>query len=200
MKRANRVLAVGLALALLAGCGTFPAIGPQAPALDPVTAQRYQQAVAALHKGELSHAEAGLRALARSNPELPGVHANLGVIYRGQGKLKEAEAAFKNAIAVQRNNARYYNELGIVYRQQGRFNDAREAYEQALILDERYTNACLNLGILYDLYLGAPDKALEYYRRAQAVAGTPDETVTKWILELEKRPPAAERTAMSERG
>jgi hypothetical protein len=44
----------------------------------------------------------------------------------------------------------------------------------------------LNLGVLYDLYLGEPQKALEQFERYVAIAGE-NKQVAGWVAELHKR-------------
>ena len=49
-----------------------------------------------------------------------------------------------------------------------------------------YAPAHLNLGVLYDLYLGEPQKALEQFEHYLALAGE-NKQVAGWVIELRKR-------------
>ena len=44
-----------------------------------------------------------------------------------------------------------------------------------------------NLGILYDIYLGKTELALQHYRKYQQVLAEPDKRVGGWIKDLERR-------------
>ena len=47
--------------------------------------------------------------------------------------------------------------------------------------------AMLNLGILYDMYLGDNEHAMEMYNRYLALKPEGDAEVTKWVKELQNR-------------
>jgi Flp pilus assembly protein TadD len=139
-----------------------------------------------MRAGRNDEAERQLKALAQSNPELGGVHANLGVLYRQAGKLPDAVAALEKAVQASPRQAAFHNQLGITYRQQGQFVKAREAYEKAIALDAAYASPVLNLGILNDLYLQDRKRALVLYDQYLALAGS-DAAVTKWVADLKNR-------------
>jgi tetratricopeptide (TPR) repeat protein len=100
--------------------------------------------------------------------------------------LPEAEAAFKSVLARNPANAVAGNELGITERRLGKFTDAEAAYLHAIEAEPDYASAHLNLGVLYDLYLGEPQKALEQFERYVAIAGE-NKQVAGWLAELKKR-------------
>ncbi|HEU0201551.1 MAG TPA: tetratricopeptide repeat protein [Burkholderiaceae bacterium] len=188
-----------------AAAAAAPAPAPEvkAPAEPPLSIevqQAFQAARSALIAGRTADAERRFLALAKSNPELSGPHANLAVIYRQAGKLPEAAAALERAIAANPQHAVYFNQLGIVYRMQGQFTKARDAYDQAIALDPNYTLAYLNLGILYDLYLGDSKRALELYDRYLALSPTADERVQKWVSDIKNRTPRSSVAARKEQG
>lgn len=166
-----------------------PAV-PDAPVS--VAVQRsYDDALRALRAGRNDEAERGFRALAQSNPDLGGPHANLGVIYRQAGKLNESASELEQAVKINPNQPIYFNQLGVTYRQLGKFDKARDAYEKAIALDANYAAPTLNLGILHDLYLGDGARALELYSRYLALSPSGDAAVTKWVAELKNRKAAA---------
>lgn len=139
--------------------------------------------------GRVAQAENRLRALARTNPDLSGVHANLGVALRSRGQQQEAIAALERAVQLAPQRASLLNTLGVAYREAGAFAMARNAYERALAIDPGYADAVLNLGILHDLYLASPADALGYFQRYLVLAPA-DTQVGKWVAELKKRKPA----------
>lgn len=181
----------GLRQAVATAPAASAASAPAAtPAPISASVQRsYDDALRKLRAGRADDAERSLRALAQSNPELGGPHANLGVIYRQAGKLPEAAAELEQAVRASPQQPVYFNQLGITYRQQGQFGKAREAYEKAIALDDRYAAAYLNLGILHDLYLADGRRALELYDRYLALSPSGDAQVTKWVADLKNRKP-----------
>lgn len=212
---AMRSLVMLAAVALLAGCSTVtdqfnsvraaitpssstpaaattaprPAAPPPEEPVSPAAQMAFDTASRALRSGRTDDAEKQFRALAQANPELGGPHANLGVIYRQAGKLNESVAVLEIAVKLNPRQPIYFNQLGVSYRMVGQFAKARDAYQRAIALDPNYAQATLNLGILYDLYLGDPQRALEMYGRYLALSPGGDPTVTKWVAELKNRKP-----------
>jgi len=159
-------------------------------------AQRaFDAALSSLRANRLPEAERGFRALAQSDPDLAGPHANLGIIARRAGRLPEAVSELERAVALDPRQPSMWNELGIARREQGDFMKARAAYERALDLDASYAPAVLNLGILDDLYLGDSDAALALYDRYLALTPAGDAPVTKWVADLNNRKSAAAKAA-----
>jgi len=221
-----RLTAVPLLLcALLAACAsTPPAGGPQAPAtapgagsskqaskdlparrtestegsVKPAVQRAYDAALDELNGGHADDATRDLLALARSEPDLGGPHANLGLIYRQAGKLADSVTELEQAVRLNSQQPVYWNQLGITYRQSGEFKKAQEAYEKAIALDPSYANPYLNLGILFDLYLWDGQRALELYDRFLALSPG-DERVVKWIADLKNRNRKADAAAQKER-
>lgn len=192
-----------LALLLVGGCAVLgpsppevpvparsavkkPAEKPEAP-VSPELQRAYDKALAALRHGRHQEAEAALLGLTRKAPDLSGPFANLGLLYRRVGRNAEAIAALERAININPRRPVYYNELAITYRQEGKFDLARRAYRKALDVDAWYAPAHLNLAILYDLYLQDPKEALPHYQRYRELVPAEADTVSKWIIEVERR-------------
>ena len=157
--------------------------------VNPTTQRAFDEASRALRSGRVDEAERAYRSLAQASPELGGPHANLGVIYRQAGKLSESASELEQATKLSPRQPIFLNQLGITYRQQGQFAKARDAYQRAIALDPGYAAAALNLGILYDLYFGDTQRALEQYARYLALVPNGDATVTKWVADLKNRKP-----------
>jgi len=168
-------------------------VKPPAPVYDapvnPATQRAFDDASRALRSGRVDEAERAYRAIAQASPELGGPHANLGVIYRQAGKLDDSVRELETAVKLSPRQPIYLNQLGIAYRQQGQFAKARDAYQRALAQDPGYAAAMLNLGILYDLYLGDTQRALEQYARYLSLFPNGDPTVSKWVADLKNRKP-----------
>jgi Flp pilus assembly protein TadD len=168
------------------GVAAAPVQAEPEVSVDPRAQAAFDTARRALRAGRAEDAERQLKALAQSNPELGGVHANLGLLYRQAGKLPEAVAELEKAVQASPKQAVFHNQLGIAYRQQGQFAKARDAYEQAIALDAAYASPVLNLGILNDLYLQDRKRALALYDQYLAISGG-DAAVTKWVADLKNR-------------
>ena len=160
--------------------------GPIAPA----TQRAYDDALALMRAGHAADAERMFRALAQSDPDLAGPHANLGVLARQAGHFPEAVNELEKATTLAPGLAVAWNQLGLAYRQNGDFTKARDAYDHALSIDPNYATAVLNLGVLDDLYLGDSARALELYTRYLALTPAGDPVVTKWVADVKNRKPA----------
>lgn len=211
MRCADRRLAVLAVLAALAaGCATpsaperraAPADRPTAAravvdapdaAASPEQRQLFEQALAHLKAGRSREAEQAFKSLTQRAPQLSVPHANLGILYHRAGRHAEAIAAFERAIEINPRRWMYYNELGIVYRQEGKFDLARKNYRKALDLNPDYALAHLNLAILADIYLQEPQTALNHYQRYQQLVPAEAATVSKWIIDLERRGRVADK-------
>jgi len=173
-------------------------VAPQAASTGPIapaTQRAYDDALALMRAGHAADAERGFRALTRSDPDLAGPHANLGVLARQAGRLPEAVTELEKATTLAPGLAVAWNQLGLAYRQSGEFTKARAAYDSALAIDPNYATAVLNLGVLEDLYLGDSARALELYTRYLALTPAGDPVVTKWIADVKNRKPAGAASA-----
>ncbi len=186
----------------LAASAATPAVIAPVVVEAPVDAQAraaFDQARRALRAGRIDDAERGFRALADKHPELGGAQANLGLIYRQQGKLPEAVAAMEKAVKASPSQPVFHNQLGITYRHAGQFTKAKDAYERAISLDPNYAAPHLNLGILSDLYLRDNQRALEMYTRYLVLSPSGDATVNKWLAEIKNRKPDQALVSLKER-
>jgi protein O-GlcNAc transferase len=88
---------------------------------------------------------------------------NLGNVLRGQGRLNEAEGAYRRAVGAAPRYAEAWNGLGTLEVDRDRPSAALSYFEQALRLAPRYHEVRLNRAIAYDL-AGQPDAAAAAYR------------------------------------
>ena len=185
--------AASAAAKAVADAGGSPASTGPIPA---ATQRAYDDALALMRAGHVADAERGFRALAQSNPELAGPHANLGVIARNANRLPEAVSELEKATTLAPGHAVAWDQLGLTYRQAGEFTKSRDAYQHALAINPDYAAAVLNVGVLEDLYLAEPAKALELYTRYLAlVPGDP--VVVKYQADVRRRVPGAAAPAAS---
>lgn len=84
----------------------------------------------------------------RKSPQRARAHHNLGWAYARAGRLPEAVAEFRQAVAIDPSQAKTYNSLGNAYQRLGRQDDAEAAYRRAMALDPKLPDAVINLGFL----------------------------------------------------
>lgn len=170
-------------------------IEPNLDEISEKTQRSYEAALAAMRSEDWLQAELELDQLIADEPGFPGPYVNLALIYEREGRSREAREALEQALAIAPGFPPANNELGRILREQGDFTAAEAAYERALATDPANAIAHLNLGILLDVYLRRPSDALNHYNQYQATRTEPDETVSRWIVDLERRAAAAERVA-----
>jgi TolA-binding protein len=105
---------------------------------------------------------------------------------------REAESIedLKSAAEVSESRSRKvraFNDDAIALRREGDFGAAEQAYLSALRAAEDDAVTHHNIGILYDLYMGEPDKAMHHYQRYQEITGGDDRGVAGWIADLNRR-------------
>lgn len=154
----------------------------------PADAQRsFHRAQALIEAQDWQGALLELHSLAESYPQLSGPCLDLAQVYQQLGDADLADQWFQQTIANNDRNISAYNEYGVFLRRQGRFDKAEAIYLQALEQWEASADTHRNIGILYDLYVGKPEQALQHYHRYQALTGDRDREVAGWIADLERR-------------
>jgi Tfp pilus assembly protein PilF len=149
--------------------------------------QRFAAATAAMAVEDWGTAQVDLQWLIENHPKLSGPYLNLALLHSAKGEHEGAETFFQSAIEVNPRNLGAYNQYAIFLREQGRFDDAEHVYLEALAAWEDHAETHRNLGVLYDLYRGEHEKALQHYHRYQALTGNEDRTVAGWIIVLERQ-------------
>jgi len=142
---------------------------------DAIAAQRYQDAEALLLK------------LTALQPRFSGAWTNLGTLYVARDEARAAQTAFEKALEANPSNCAARVSLGVLARRAGDYETAETYYLSCARPMADSLEAYLNLGILYELYMGRFDDALEAYRAYQRVAPAPDERVAMWVRDLEFR-------------
>jgi tetratricopeptide (TPR) repeat protein len=104
---------------------------------------------------------------------------NLGVALQAQGRLDEAAAQYRRAIAIRPDYAPAYNNLGVVLQTRGQIAEALAAYQQALRHHPRDAGIHGNLGDAL-LLQGRHDEAIAHYR--QRVELEPDDLARRYDL------------------
>jgi tetratricopeptide (TPR) repeat protein len=91
----------------------------------------------------------------------------LGSVYHDQGRLKEAQHAFQEALRLNPDYALPWNSLGDVYVALRDYEQAAEAYRKAIALDPTYAWPYNNLGVVYEK-LGRYDQAIGIFQQVIA--------------------------------
>lgn len=114
--------------------------------------------------GRRAEAIADAQALVQSHPELAAAHwFNLGYLLEEDGRLTDAEAAFRRALAMNDQLDRAWYGLGLVLIRQQRLDDAVQALERNTQLQPMSPYGWYQLARVH-LDLQAPDRALKIIR------------------------------------
>src|SRR6185436_14515610 len=131
-----------------------------------------------LYKFQLTHdpkwavpATAACERAVNADPQNPEVHVTLGALRWQTGKLDEAIAEYKLALAQEPNNADAILGLAETYRTSGKIADAEVAYRKSLELRPNYWGGYSKLGALYALHSRYVDAAEMFEKVVQL---TPD--------------------------
>ena len=165
------LLALGSAAAIRAQ--TEEAFGDDAT--DPV--RLFERGQRAHAHGDFEQALAFYEQALKVRPEFPEAQFQKGNALASLGRLDEAEAALRAAIALKKNWSLPYSTLGALLMRRNRDADAEVLLRQALTIDAQDG---LALRMLADIRLRAGDakQGLEFAKRATAI---PDAPASAWI-------------------
>jgi Tfp pilus assembly protein PilF len=163
---------------------------PQQPPVNAKTLASFEGANRAIAAGDWSAARAALHALVDSRPDLSGPCLNLALVYQQQGDSLQAEKYYQRALQINPDNLVAHNQYAIFLREQGRFSEAEHIYLQALAVWEAHADTHRNIGVLYDMYMGDHQQALQHFNRYQHLTGSDDSVVAGWIADLQRQLPS----------
>ena len=101
----------------------------------------------------------------RKSPLMARPYLRLGGVHRREGRLEEAERAYRRVLELEPDSAPAFNNLGNLYQETGAFEKAEKAYRRALEILPSYPEALVNLATFYSRQ-GRVSAALELYREA----------------------------------
>jgi tetratricopeptide (TPR) repeat protein len=81
-------------------------------------------------------------------PDYAEAHSNLGVTLHELGRLDEAEASCRQAIALKPDYALAHNNLGGTLQELGRLNESKVSYTKAVALKPDFAEAYFNLSVI----------------------------------------------------
>jgi tetratricopeptide (TPR) repeat protein len=125
----------------------------------------FEEALKSQTAGRLAEAIVAYSHLIAIEPNLPGVHSNLGQIFSALGRLDDAERAFRKAISLDPDFDVAYSNLGNVLRDLDRLPEAEAAHRRAIALNPALPEAFSNLGVTLAA-LAKLDEAEKAYRSA----------------------------------
>lgn len=175
----RKLLAAAVLIPLLAA----PACNLQSSArVDSI--YRMNEGIKQLQKNNLSGAEKAMKEAIQLDPTHAAAHANLGKLYRKQGKLADAEKAFSDAIgaAGAEPNAGYHFDMGMCAVGQAedsgvshaektaKYTSAIAAFQEAVSINPNHYKAHYRIGYLYEK-LDDPVKADQAFRQAIKING-----------------------------
>lgn len=175
---------------------------------------RFQDAVAALQRGQLPDAERRTREILKDNDRDPLAVHLLGVIAHQAGKSDIAVELVRKAIEIDPEAPAFRNTLGFMLRLAKKHDEAIESLAKAVELKPDYAEARNNLGIALS-EAGRTDEAVKAYEEALAAnpnfpevlnnlgnilarSGRLEDALARYEQALEQRPDYAE--AWSNRG
>ncbi len=161
----------------LAQAGNAPAAAQQA----------FASINAAIKAGRLSDAERDLLSLHKAFPKLSGPLVNLALVSWKQKNTSAAQGYFEQAQATNKLNGDAYTQYAIMLREQGKFAEAETQYQKAIAVWPHNYEAHRSLGVLYDLYQGKPEQALQQFQLCDQLSPEPSKEIKGWILELQRR-------------
>jgi protein O-mannosyl-transferase len=104
-----------------------------------------------------------------SNPDVPELRNNLGLVLAGQRRTDEAITEYRRALASKPGFTRAMNNLGLALLGQGRHAEAVEEFRKALAVEPDYAFGHNNLGLAL-MYLERPALALPHFEKAVTLA------------------------------
>jgi hypothetical protein len=109
----------------------------------------------------------------RERPSHAEANFILGIILKGQGRVADAEAAFRRVAAVAPGSVAGYNNLGNTLFEQGKLDEAEASYRRAVALKPDMADALKNLGLVL-VDNGRSTEAIPWFtRHAEAVYSQP---------------------------
>jgi hypothetical protein len=92
-------------------------------------------------------------------------HNNMGSYLLRQGRLKEAERHFLEALVINPHYEEALNNIGIISYSEGKYNQAIDYYLKALKVNPDYPEAHNNLGVAM-ISIGRTDDAVSHFKKA----------------------------------
>ena len=161
---------------------------PIAQEMAAVEVSKLKSDVALLLKdGKWQEAEALLREQLERQPNHLAAQTNLGLLLAKTDRQEQAVQILENVLARNAGACPAAIQLAEIYLAQYSIEQAEQAYRRCLGIHPDESAALLNLGILLELYRGELLEAIDLYERYQQVTSDADDSVARWITDLNRR-------------
>lgn len=140
---------------------------------------KIEQAISFAQAGDLERAEALLDPINKTDPDLPEVNHQLGMIYVRTGRTEAGLDLLRKAVATRPEESLYWNNLGAACLAIERSQEAVDAVRKALAIDPKNFMAWQNLG-LGQRDLGQRADAAEAFDRAAALGALDASSLASW--------------------
>lgn len=137
-----------------------------------------------IEEGHLAGAIAAYRAALKADPQLPGIHLELGEAYLespARFAPDDAEKEFKAELTQDPNNVKAECELGFLYLRRGDLPRSLERYKHAILLQPNSSEAHVGAGMVLLRMNRLPEAAAEL---RQAIRLNPDSALAHYQLSL----------------
>jgi tetratricopeptide (TPR) repeat protein len=142
-------------------------------------AAKLEQAISFAQAGDLAQAEAVLESVRKSEPNLPELNHQLGMIYARTGRTEAGLALLRRAVEAKPMESLYWNNLAAASLAIERSQEAVEAAKKAIEIDPKNFMAWQNLA-LGQRDLGDRAAAVEAFDRASALGSFDAGTFASW--------------------
>ena len=132
--------------------------------------KEHQKVIALVKEGKADKALVIIDKLILKFPNNPDLHSERGVVYYHLNQPKKSIADMNFAVELQPEKAYRYSSRAYIRDWMGDLHGAIADYEKAVELDPQDAIAHNNLGMLQEK-LGYQEKANDYYKRADKLAG-----------------------------
>src|SRR5262249_22338295 len=128
---------------------------------------------------DVAGAERSFRYAMQLDPALPDIHRRYSYLLGASGRFAEATEQARIAAEMEPTSAGAVSDLAWTRLLAGDLPDAERLYRDAVHLDPSNPAALISLGYCLELR-NAPQAAIEIYRRAMQVRGTPQNVIAQY--------------------
>ena len=178
---------VVILLAICSGCQVSMPQLPVSPMLVVKTDATVSKSYQLLQDGQLPEAERLLRRSVERSPGSIADRTNLGILLARTGRVDEAATELEAVLSVRPNFCPALLQRAELELSRFEIDAAEASYRTCLRKQPENTTALLNLGILYELYRGELDQAVNQYQLYLQASLEPDGRVANWITDLNRR-------------
>ncbi len=149
--------------------GSLSVFEAKKPARGPSAAEWFDRALSLERNEAEAAAHAYTQAIAE-DPAMAEAHINLGLLLHENGRLEQAELAYREGLQWCGDTPVLHYNLGVLLEDLGRREEAADAYEAALKADPRMADSHYNLALLCE-QLDKPKEAIRHMAQYRRLVG-----------------------------